>query len=64
MIIGRNELAKWYKRNTTNIKVDNRRQASKKKNRGGMASFEDFGKDIEEIGEEVAEEEPLIVRYP
>jgi len=34
-----------------------------------MASFEDFGRDIEDVGEaamvvEEEEEEPLIVRYP
>ena len=71
LVMGRNELAKWYKRNNTQVPLP-KKQCKKT----AVRNFSEFGKiqgssinEIEDIGIEESkadeeEEEPLLVHYP
>ena len=71
LVMGRNELAKWYKRNNTQVPLP-----KKQWKKTAVRNFSEFGKiqgssinEIEDIGNENSkadeeEEEPLLVHYP
>jgi hypothetical protein len=73
LVMGRNELARWYKKNNAQVPIPKKFHHKSKK--AGQISFSEFGKankggaqEIEDIVVEESktddEEEPLLLHYP